>query len=157
MWDFSLRLYEQEGIAALCLTLQDRHGLDVNLLLYAAYAAACDIALAMADLEAVDAAVADWREGMLRPLRALRRQLDGGETPAARQALLQAELALEREQQDRMWRARQPAGAWSAAPEAASPRGNLAVLAKLNNVAVDELEAFASALEHLLPMLLAQR
>ncbi len=155
-WDFSLALYRQEGVAPLCLALQDQHGLDVNLLLYAAYAAVCGLSLEPADVEAVDTAVADWREGMLRPLRALRRQLDGGEAPAARQALLQAELALEREQQDRMWKARQPAGRWSPGGQATELRGNLAALAQAGGVAVAELETFASALEHLLPVLLAQ-
>jgi len=34
-WRFSLDAYGRPGVAAACLDLQDRHGCDVNLILYA--------------------------------------------------------------------------------------------------------------------------
>ena len=33
-WDFSLRVYGSEGVPEACLVLQERHGIDVNVLLY---------------------------------------------------------------------------------------------------------------------------
>ncbi len=33
-WDFALKVYGAEGVAAACLNLQERHGIDVNLMLF---------------------------------------------------------------------------------------------------------------------------
>ncbi len=156
-WDFSLALYAQEGVAPLCLALQDQHKLDVNLLLYTVFAASCGIALSPSELSAVDASVADWRDTLVRPQRALRRRVDRDLEPQARQALLDAELALERVQQERMWAARRPPGDWQAPGQTPKLRDNLAALAAFTEIDVTEMEALASALEHLLPLLQAQR
>ena len=45
-WTFSLRIYGQPGVPPACLTLQDEHGVDVNVLLFALYAASCGRQLA---------------------------------------------------------------------------------------------------------------
>ena len=37
-WQFSGAVYAHPGVAEACLDLQDRHGLDVNLLLFCAWA-----------------------------------------------------------------------------------------------------------------------
>ena len=34
LWEFSLKLYAEPGVAASCLSLQDQHGFDVNLVLF---------------------------------------------------------------------------------------------------------------------------
>ncbi|MEE4191515.1 MAG: TIGR02444 family protein [Halieaceae bacterium] len=157
LWTFSLSLYRREGVADLCLDLQDRLGLDVNLVLYAAFAAARGVSVGSEDLAAVEATILHWRDSILRPLRLLRRQLqDSGDERDARRALLSAELALEQVQQSRMWEARQPAGDWPAAANELPVRGNLAALARHAAIDEGELEALASALEHLLPALLAE-
>ena len=36
-WDFSLRVYGSDGVSAACIALQERHGIDVNLLLFSAW------------------------------------------------------------------------------------------------------------------------
>ncbi|HEY9550471.1 MAG TPA: TIGR02444 family protein, partial [Kiloniellaceae bacterium] len=37
-WQFSGAVYARRGVAEACLALQQRHGLDVNLLLFCAWA-----------------------------------------------------------------------------------------------------------------------
>ena len=39
-WSFSLAVYSDTAVQAECLDLQDRHGIDVNLLLFCAYVGA---------------------------------------------------------------------------------------------------------------------
>ena len=154
LWTFSLDLYGREGMAGLCLDLQDRLDLDVNLLLYAAFAAFCGKTLSADDLATVEAAIRPWRDGVLRPLRSLRRQLDdSGDEREARRALLDAELSLERVQQHRMWLARSPAGDWQPSASEGPLQANLAALALHTGCEREEFEALASALDHFLPLL----
>lgn len=102
LWSFSLAIYARPGIPAACLDLQDRLGQDVNLLLFAAWAGLeCAVILTAAELARIDGAVAGWREGMVRPLRVLRRQARA-EDPALYCKLKAAELEAERVQQDRL-------------------------------------------------------
>lgn len=75
-WRFSLRVYGTPGVAAECLDLQDKLGLDVNVVLFAAWLGAIrDVALGQADLDRVEAAVKVWTADVVRPLRAVRRRL----------------------------------------------------------------------------------
>ncbi len=74
-WDYSLATYSLDGVASTCLALQDTIGLDVNLLLYAAWLARMDQRLSGEHLAGVEAEIVDWRERVIKPLRALRRQL----------------------------------------------------------------------------------
>ncbi|MFN4089598.1 MAG: TIGR02444 family protein [Alphaproteobacteria bacterium] len=75
LWDWSLATYERPGVAAACLALQDRHGLDVNLLLAAVWAGASGRGLDPAAMRELAASVARWHGEVVRPLRALRRRL----------------------------------------------------------------------------------
>lgn len=75
-WDFSLRVYRQPGVAPACLRLQDTYDADVNLLLYFCWLGGRRAAPLDADeVEAIVRATADWRDGVVRPLRAVRRRL----------------------------------------------------------------------------------
>lgn len=74
-WDFSLAVYGREGVAQACVALQDRRGLDVNLLLFCCWAGSRGRRLDPADLKGLDAAVRPWREAVVRPLRGIRRWL----------------------------------------------------------------------------------
>ncbi len=76
-WDFSLAVYGREGVAPACLALQDRHGLDVNLLLFGLWAGTRGRALAAAELDGLIAAARPWQQGVVAPLRAARRWLKG--------------------------------------------------------------------------------
>ena len=104
LWDYASTIYALEGVAPACLVLQDRFGVDVNLLLYAAWLAHLQQRLGATHVEALDAFVSDWRDQVVRPLRTLRRQLravaGAGEFFEAVKAL---ELRSERVQLDRMY------------------------------------------------------
>ena len=45
LWDWTLRAYAQPGVPEACLDLQDRHGQNTSLLLWAVWAEAADPAL----------------------------------------------------------------------------------------------------------------
>ena len=76
----------------------------MNLLLYAAWLAHLKRGLSADHLVAMEACVCEWREQVVKPLRALRRQLrDYPGAEGARDELKQLELQAEREQQDIMY------------------------------------------------------
>jgi uncharacterized protein (TIGR02444 family) len=80
-WAFSVAVYAADGVAEECLRLQERLGLDVNLLLFAAYMGAAEgMRLAKADIASAHGAVADWHDEVVRPIRAARQAL---KAPAA--------------------------------------------------------------------------
>ncbi|PWC83819.1 hypothetical protein TSH100_19865 [Azospirillum sp. TSH100] len=104
-WDFSLAVYGRPGVPACCLALQDRRGVDVNLLLFAAWAGLdCGIRLSDEELARIDGSVAGWREEVVRPLRVLRRRAKA-EDDAFYRRMKAAELEAERVQQDRLFAA----------------------------------------------------
>ena len=74
-WDFSVHLYDRPGVEAACLALQERHELDVNLLLWGLWLADCGVRLDHVILDRARAAVDLWQEEIVRPLRAVRRGL----------------------------------------------------------------------------------
>jgi uncharacterized protein (TIGR02444 family) len=86
-WRFALALYGQEGAADACLALQDRLGVDVNILLLAMSAAAeRGIAVTSQDLRSMDELVKTWRAETVVPLRAIRRWLKEPPAPASEHA-----------------------------------------------------------------------
>lgn len=100
LWEFSLALYARPGVAAACIEAQDHCAADVNLLLYAAWLAQQDLELEQTQWRALEDCVAEWRQRVVQPLRALRR--DWQALPAAailREQIRALELAAEREQQ----------------------------------------------------------
>ena len=104
LWDYSLATYSLDGVAPTCLELQDTFGLDVNLLLYAAWLAHRERRLSHVHLVELEAVIADWRINVVMPLRALRRQLQG-HPPAATilNEIKALELRAEQQQQDMMY------------------------------------------------------
>jgi uncharacterized protein (TIGR02444 family) len=79
LWAWTLEAYGQPGVAQACLALQDDHGQNTSLLLWAVWAEAAD-----ADLlaRAADAAHS-WEATALVPLRAVRRALKAPAPPVA--------------------------------------------------------------------------
>lgn len=131
LWAFSLAVYAMPGVAEACLALQDGHGADVNLLLFAAWNGACGRRLTAAHIAAAEAAAAPWRREVVQPLRAVRRALKVGrggiaaaEATALRDRVKAAELAAERLEQRALARLAALADAATEAPESAVP-GNL--------------------------------
>lgn len=75
-WRFSLQLYAAPGVAAECLALQDKLGLDVNVLLFAVWLGATrGVRLDQSDLHRIDQIVALWSSEVVRPMRAVRQKL----------------------------------------------------------------------------------
>ena len=108
-WRFSLRLYP--AIADACLALQDRFGVDVNVLLFLLWAAEGSRKVGAEDARRVAAAVESWTRSVVVPLRTVRRALREPPElvePAAaerfRQRVKQVELEAERLQQEGLHR-----------------------------------------------------
>ncbi len=103
-WDFSLNIYGVPGVASACLSLQDEHGRDVNLVLFAAWVGISGRGrLTQADLAKAEEAIAPWRREAIKPLRVLRCKLKGDrDSSALYEALKIAELEAERVAQSRL-------------------------------------------------------
>lgn len=95
-WEFSLKLYGRPKVAPACLRLQDRHRLDVNLILLCCYAGCAGYgAFTAAELRRADRAISAWRRQVVEPLRAARRALKSQplrRADALRRRVLAAEL-----------------------------------------------------------------
>lgn len=75
-WRFSLAFYELPGVAQALLALQDRDGLDVNLVLFALWLGISGRGhLDSETLTAADRAIGPIRAEIVEPLRSLRRKL----------------------------------------------------------------------------------
>jgi uncharacterized protein (TIGR02444 family) len=137
-WTFSCHFYQNQRVAASCLELQDRHGADVNLVLFALWAASRGRQLDAAAIAEADRVARPWREAITQPLRAARRAMkpppdgfDAVGVETLRQQVLAAELAAERLQQAAMARGQPPdAGSPSLAAACDNLRRYEAVLGK---------------------------
>ncbi len=114
LWAFSLAVYGADGVEPECLDLQERFGVDVNLLLFVAYAGAVEcVQLDAADIVDAVATVAAWHGEIVRALRGVRRGLkpisldDGNPLRAAtadlRAQVKAAELNAEKIEQAMLW------------------------------------------------------
>jgi uncharacterized protein (TIGR02444 family) len=74
LWAFALSVYDSAAVQAECLDLQDRHGIDVNLLLFCVYVGAVHGAI-LSDTEVRQAAsmVGEWHNSIVKRLRDARR------------------------------------------------------------------------------------
>jgi uncharacterized protein (TIGR02444 family) len=89
-WDFSLALYAKPGVAPACLRLQERRGVDVNLLLFCLWLGRAKARrVSAADIAALRSHISVIHDEVVRPLRqaraALKRMLG--------QTALEAEIA----------------------------------------------------------------
>lgn len=76
LWTFSLAFYRRPGVAAALIVLQDRTGLDVNLVLFALWFGLSGRGrLDPPALAAADREIETLRRQVIQPLRALRREL----------------------------------------------------------------------------------
>ena len=124
-WNFSLAVYAIEGVAPACLRLQDRHGLDVNLLLYFCWAGQCGVTFDAPVMAGILELTAGWTARVVQPLRAVRRVLKGGfetmseaECESLRGAVAKLELEAERIEQNALAAALPPATPTKAAGRA---------------------------------------
>ena len=114
-WQFALAVYGKPGVPAACLLLQDRCGVDVNVLLVGLYAAAVGIGPDRNGIAALDDGIRAIRETAVLPLRQVRRGMKGRDfgpaTEMVRQQVQKAELMAEQLEQAALAAllARQPA------------------------------------------------
>ena len=146
-WTFTLELYGKPGVAPALIGLQDRLGLDVNMLLYCCWAGADGRQLSRDDLKAVEAVAEPWQSEVVRPLRALRRRLKGGFPPMPadrvetyRKRVNELEIEGEHIVQNAM--AQPPRGERQADTDAAAAAvcGNLQAYLKLRHAPVEAAE-----------------
>ncbi|MEQ8603560.1 MAG: TIGR02444 family protein [Marivibrio sp.] len=88
LWRFALDLYAQEGVEEAALSLQDRHGLDVPLLLLCCFMGRHGVRATRETIQTLDQHARAWRSVAVEPLRDLRRRLkqDVGAVSAERAA-----------------------------------------------------------------------
>jgi uncharacterized protein (TIGR02444 family) len=148
-WRFSLRFYAVPGVGPACIELQDRCGVDVNVLLFLLFLAESGRVINHEEAARIDAGVRAWREAVVAPLRAARRSLRAPISAADREAVeaLRAnvkriELEAERIQQETLERTYPAAGTGrSAGSRAAAARANLAAYGACLGRLPDELLA----------------
>jgi uncharacterized protein (TIGR02444 family) len=108
-WRFSLAVYGRPEVPAACLTLQEMHGLDVNLLLFACFSGVRGRVLTGQDLEILETAAGPWHVSVVRALRGARSWMKGQPMDAAERSLRERikalELEAERIEQDKLWAA----------------------------------------------------
>lgn len=126
-WEYSLEVYGGEGVAPACLALQNRHRLNVNVLLYCCWLAGEGAApLSEEDFRRTEAAIGPWHEAVVAALRGIRDRLKagvtgaaGGEAAALRRRVLEVELEAERVEQRLLIQARSPGPVMVPAPRRA--------------------------------------
>ena len=74
-WDFSLRVYGNDGVPSICIRVQERYAADINILLYCAWAGTQGHRLGESDLARIVAAVDGWHREIVVALRNLRTRL----------------------------------------------------------------------------------
>ncbi len=125
-WDFSIAVYSESAAQNECLDLQDRFGVDVNLILLCAFLGAVHgLVLTSDDIASARQEVRQWHDDIVRSLRTARRKLKAAElggddaTRAAVQLGAQVKAAeLESERIEQMVLQR-----WADARAAGRPRG----------------------------------
>lgn len=108
-WEFSLAYYSRERVSAACLSLQNRRGADVNILLFCCWLATLGLKVEPAGLHAGNAAVEAWRRDVLEPLRGARRavadqfpELAKTDRQSIKHGVLSVELECERIAQEKI-------------------------------------------------------
>jgi uncharacterized protein (TIGR02444 family) len=77
LWQFSLQLYSKPEVKDACLTLQDKHNADVNLILFLLYQGSLHQQLPQETIKQIDDKTRSFRERVIQPIRELRKTLKG--------------------------------------------------------------------------------
>lgn len=124
-WDFSLAVYGAAGVAPACIALQERCGVDVNVVLFCVWNAASGRgALSAVELAAAVDAVGPWNRTVVCGLRTVRRWMKETSTGVARELsealrrqIVEIEVACEHAEQLALGRTASAAVAAEVAPE----------------------------------------
>lgn len=111
-WDYSVDIYRKPGVSAACLEVQDRHDLDVNLLLFCFWLGQSRrTVFSVEQFKGLITITADWRLSVVLPIRAARRCLKSWPDPVGTEdgkdlyrAAIALELQTEHAQQQMMFR-----------------------------------------------------
>src|SRR5262245_18798051 len=136
LWRFSVALYARPGVANALIGLQDRLGLDVNLVLFCLWCAASGRTSSAAAMRAAVRSTRRWQARTVGRLRAIRRELkqDLGKiadpkvaaaVARLREAVKRLEIEAERIEHMVLARASGAAGAVSCEAAATAARANL--------------------------------
>lgn len=106
-WDFSLQLYNREGVAAACLGLQDAYQLDVNLVLFCFWHGSAYGKVDKALLHTIIEFSTEWRCSVVQPLRNVRSWMKLNPSPdeqfeSLRERIKADELMTEKYQQEKI-------------------------------------------------------
>lgn len=74
-WDHVVRLYREPGVAAACLALQERHAVDVTMMLFCLWRGAVDGRPLEPHMPQIVQAARKWQAAAVLPVRAARRWL----------------------------------------------------------------------------------
>ncbi|WJG09317.1 TIGR02444 family protein [Aliiglaciecola sp. LCG003] len=96
-WRYSLRVYGASDVKQLCLSLQDQHGLNVNMLLLCGFLHQADISLSVKQFESLNAGMSQLN-AQTKALRSERQKITD-KSAVAYKSLLAQELSLEQRQQ----------------------------------------------------------
>ncbi|RVU83791.1 TIGR02444 family protein [Leucothrix sargassi] len=105
LWDFSLAFYAVSEAQKALLSLQDDEGADVNLLLFLLYQSTLKRVLAQAEIQIIDQQISDFRNTIVKPIRALRishKDKVFGNDETLYSQLLDLELSAEKVQQTQL-------------------------------------------------------
>jgi uncharacterized protein (TIGR02444 family) len=81
LWNFSLAIYKSAAVQKACLGLQDRHGVDVNILLLCCWLASRGERIDSGEIDVVLARTTEWQSTVVVPLRGIRRHMKAGVRP----------------------------------------------------------------------------
>ena len=150
-WRFSLRFYRSPDVADACIALQDGCGADVNVLLFILWLAGERRQIGIAEARRINLTAMPWRDGVVVPLRALRRRLKDGVPPIGsdemfRNRVKAIELEAERLEQEALFGIVPSLAATTASSAQAAARANVAAYeaalgARLPPAALDVLYA----------------
>lgn len=100
LWQFAVRLYGRDGVAPACLRLQDRHGIDIPLLMFAGWLSEKGVTLSPQKAAEARDWVVSWHQEIVCVLRVLRRRLKVAPTLVPPELAEGVRLAIERAELD---------------------------------------------------------
>jgi len=143
LWAFSLAVYDRAGVADECLDLQERLGLDVDILLFAAFVGAvASVRLEVSDIAAANAEVASWQADIVRSLRQVRRALKPLSAEGLRAQVKAAELEAEKIELAMLWQwSRRQLNGWPRTDRNRALAANLRATLEFYGVAAGNADA----------------